>query len=249
MTHVDAGTIAALRDELAPDAPGRAHLRTCSACAAALAEASARAAFIADTLTALDMPVDLVAAKARTRARLDRTRNQRRTAPWRAWPLGRAAVLLALGAGAASALTWTPLRNLWPAREPSPAVEPAVVPTTVTTPAQLPPTSGIAVDVSGGDIHVIVRGAQPGATLQVVWTSGAIARVAGPAGTGFTYGEGRLQVDAMPGDVRLEIPRGVMATVEIDGRVVLERSLDGVTVNGPVRARTDDAITLEIGAR
>jgi len=249
MTHVDAGTIAALRDELTPDAPAYAHVRTCSACVAALAEASARAAHIADGLAALDVPVDLAAAKVKTRARLDRTRTQAHGARWRSWPLGRAAVLLALGAGAASALTWMPLRNLWPVREATPAVEPAVAPTTEPTPVQLPSTSGISVDVAGGAIDVIVRGAQPGATLQVLWASGTTARVAGPAGTGFTYGEGRLQVDATPGDLLLELPRGARSTVVVDGRVVLERSADGVTASARVLARTDDLVTLEIGAR
>ena len=58
MTHVDAGTIVALRDEPTQDAPGYAHVRTCAACAAALSDVTARAALIGEALAALDTPLE-----------------------------------------------------------------------------------------------------------------------------------------------------------------------------------------------
>jgi hypothetical protein len=249
MTHVDAGTIAALRDELAPDAPAYAHLSACSVCAAALTEARARATFIAEGLAALDVPMDLVAAKAATRARLDRARATGRVPRWRSWPLGRAAALLLATAGAASALTWTPLRDLLPSRERAPAAQPAAAPAVTGAATQLPNTSGIAVDVSGSAIAVIVRGVAPGAVVEVAWSSGAEARVVGPAGSAFTYGEGRLQVESAAGDLRLELPRSARSTLEIDGRVWMERSAAGLTVNGPEVERTDDLIRFVVPGR
>jgi hypothetical protein len=251
MTHVDAGTIAALRDELGPGAPEYAHLRVCSACVAALAEASSRATFVAESLAALDMPVDLAAAKAATRARLDHVRAMGRVPRWRQWPLGRAAALLIATAGAASALTWTPIRSLWTTPEVVPAATPT--PTSTSTPTgattQMPTTSGIAVDLEGLALAVIVRGAAPGAVVEVVWTSEAVARVEGPAGSGFTYGEGRLEVESAAGDLRLELPRAARSTVEVDGRVWVERSVEGLSVNGPTIERTNDLLRFVVPGR
>lgn len=249
--HVDAGTLVGLRDGLAPDALTGAHLRACAACAGALTEASQRAALVSEALATLDAPLDLVSAKAATRARLDRSRSSERSAGWRSWPLGRAAVLLLATAGAVSALTWTPLRSRWSTPEPSPAaVPPATTAVPSTAPAQqLSATTGIAVDVAAIGIDVVVRGAAPGSLVEVVWGPDSAARVVGPAGSGFTYGEGRLQIEAGAGDLRLELPRAARSTVAVDGRVYVARSGLEVIVSEPTLVRTDDLVRFVVPGR
>lgn len=241
MTHVDEGTIVALRDELPTNAPAYAHLRACPSCVAALAEATSRSTSIADALATLDAPIDLTAAKAATRTRLDRARSRHATPAWRRLPVGRAALILLATAGAASALTWSPLRNLLAPAEPSSTTVPAV--TSAPAP-QSSETSAIAVEILAGRIEVIVRGATPGTIIDVVWREGSSARVEGPRGSGFTYGDGRLEVDAAAGALRVELPRAVSsAVVEIDGRVYLARSeVAGLTLPGPAVERTDDLV-------
>lgn len=249
--HVDAGTIVTLRDEPTPDAPAYAHVGACGACTAALSDATARAALIAEALGALDRPVDLAAAKAATRARLDRTRGRRPAGGWRRWPLGRAAMLLLATAGAASALTWTPIRSMFTARAPATGTTTTStqVPAMSTAPAQLVERSGIAVDVAGGEIRVIVREAVPGTVLGVVWSDDATARISGPAGSAFTYGDGRLEVDAEDGDLRLELPRTATSTVEVNGRVYVARTPTGVTVSEPAVERTDERVLFLVPSR
>jgi hypothetical protein len=240
MTHADEGMIVSLRDELPAGAPAYAHLHACSACVAALADATSRSTSIADALATLDRPIDMAAAKAATRARLDRARPAHATPTWRRWPLGRAAMILLATAGAASALTWSPLREWLAPAEPTSAPTPAVT----SEPAlELAETSAIAVEVLGGRIAVIIRGAAAGTAIEVVWGEGLSARVEGPRGSGFTYGDGRLEVDAAAGALRVELPRAVgSAVVEIDGQVYLERSDGRVDLAVAAVERTDDLV-------
>lgn len=241
MTHLDEGTIVALRDDLPTNAPAYSHVRACPSCAAALADATSRSTSIADALATLDAPFDLAAAKARTRARLDRARSSSSAPAWRRWPIGRAAMILLATAGAASALTWSPLRSWLAPAEPTATPAPAVTPAPA---SQSSETSAIAVEVSGGRIEVIVRGAAPGTIIEVVRGAGASARVEGPRGSGFTYGDGRLEVDAAAGALRIELPRTLSsAVVEVDGRIYLERSdAGGLSLPVPAVERTDDLI-------
>jgi hypothetical protein len=248
MTHFHEGMVVALRDELPRDAPTLAHMRVCSTCVAALADAAGRSMLIAEALASLDAPIDLAASKAATRTRLDLARaRDRAEAPRR--QLGRAAVLLLLAtAGAASALTLTPLGRWWSAPAPSSTSAPVYAPAPAVAPAptQTPESSAVAVDVSAGVIDVVITGAAPGTMLEVVWGTGATARAAGSPGSAFTYGVGRLEVTAAAGDLRLELPRAARSTLRVDGRVYLERSDAGVTVLEPALEHSDDLIRFRV---
>jgi hypothetical protein len=245
---LDAGTLASLRDDPTPDAPAYAHLRACPACAASLSDATARAAVVSEALAALDAPLDLAAAKAATRARLDRVRASRQAGGWRRWPIGRAAMLLLTTAGAASALTWTPIRRLFTPRETPPVTAVAPAPLTAPPAVQQPEATGIAFDVGGAGIEVIVRGATPGSVLEVAWGAGASARVQGPIGTRYTFGDGRLELEAEAGDLRLELPRSAASSVVVDGRVYVTRSATGVSVGATAVERTDDLVRFVVPA-
>jgi hypothetical protein len=245
MKHIDDAGIVALRDDDTADASAYAHLEECATCVVEVADARTRSTRIAGALASLDGPIDVAAAKAATRARLDQARTRRAAPAWRRWPLGRAAILVLASAGAVSALTWTPLRSLWaPARTaPEPAPATVALPATAEGLAREPTTSGIAVPVPDGRIEVIVRGMTPGSVLEVAWIGEAAARVVAPTGSDFTYADGRIEVDAAAGGLRIELPRAASAaSLDVDGRPYVERSAAGVVVHVPVVERTDDVI-------
>lgn len=240
MTHLDEGTILAVRDEAWEAEDAFQHLSACTPCSGELAQARARAAQVAEALSVLDDDVEVESAKAAVRRRLDAAHG----APPRgalAWPaLGKAAALVLLAAGAASALPGSPLRNWWsPTTEPTPASSP----TGPSVAAQDAPVGGIAVPVDDGRIAVIVRGVAAGTSLEVVWGDEASARVSAPAGSDFTYAGGRAEVDVAAGPVRVELPRGAqLATLEVDGVEYVRRSGAFVDVAGPAVERTDARI-------
>ena len=229
MSHLDEGTILALRDDGPSAASAYAHLDDCSVCVTELADAKHRYTMVSDALSTLDGPVEVLAAKAATRARLDRARTARSVPTWRRWPLGRAAAILLATAGAASALTWSPIRTLWaPATQTVEPTQPAAAS------SQQPITTSVAVEPRDGRLQVILRDAAPGSLLEVAWTDAASARVVAPAGSAFTYADGRIEVDATAGQIRVELPRTLAAaTVEVDGVVYVERSAADVTVSRP----------------
>lgn len=247
MRHLDDDAIVALRDDASADAWTLAHMDECATCVAEVAEARSRSGLIAEALATLDGPVDLLAAKAATRARLDRGRPGRVVPAWRRWPLGRAAILLLASAGAASALTWSPLRSLW---SPTPSsTETESPPAAAPAPALDPQMSAIAVPVSDGRIDVIVRGAAPGSSLEVAWSVEVTARIVAPPGSGFTYADGRVEVDATAGPLRIELPRAASAaTVVVGNRLFVERTASGVVVHEPVVERTEDIVRFVIPA-
>jgi hypothetical protein len=249
MKHLDDATIVALRDDPNTDASAYAHLEECATCAAEMTDARGRSILIADALATFDGRIDVPAAKALVRARLDQARSARSVPAWRKWPLGRAAIMLLASAGAASALTWAPLRSLWAPASPLQEPAPAAVGAPPQEPSPEPTPSGIGVPLAGGRIDVIVRGAAPGSALEVAWSTRATARITAPQGSVFTYADGRVEVDAASGGLRVELPRGASAaTVEVDGRVYVERTATGVVIHEPVIESTNDLIRFIVPA-
>jgi hypothetical protein len=246
MTHLDEGTIVSLRDrEWAPDET-HGHLETCAGCEAALREAEQRAVQIERALASLESPeLDLEAARARIRARVDaRTeRSMRAGARWWTGHLGRAAAVLLVVTGAVSALPGSPVRN-WIA---GPAEPVHMVPAAATETFQEAATSGVAVPVPAGGIRVVVTSLGPIGPLEVVWIDEATARVDAPAGSRFTYGEGRVEAMVAGGPVRIELPRaGATVAIEVDGQPYLTRSGGQLQVTGPVGERSEAGILFTV---
>ncbi len=251
MTHLSEGAIVALRDGERAAEHDLAHLEACDACREAETAARARSAMVSDALALLDDPVDTASAKAHVRRRIDERRSSRSPLSWSRLPLGRAAAILLVTAGAASALPGSPVRDWWlgSSGEPAPLVEPATV-TGAEPPAQTPRPTGIAVAVPDGRIAVVVRGTEPGTVVDVVWQGDATARISAPAGSGFTYGDGRAEVSATPGAIEVRLPRSAtLATVEVEGALYLRRSAAGLEVLGPAVERGDDRIRFVTGTR
>lgn len=242
MKHLDEATLTTLRDRETQDPVALDHLATCDRCATALAEVEKREAFIAQALATIDEDgLGLEAAKARVRARLDqrRTRDARARAWW--WPrhMGRAAAVLLVAAGAVSALPGSPVRQ-W-LTQPAPEAARAGVAAAASTQEVLP--AGIEVTVPPSGLRVQISPVGPLDGVEVAWSDGPVATVEAPAGSRFSYAEGRLEAVVAGGPVRVVLPRsGPRVAVEVDGRPYLVRSDEGTEVTGPVGDRSDERI-------
>jgi hypothetical protein len=247
MNHLDEAILVAVRDREDGYEPATAHLAGCSMCTDELEEVERRAQVLGEALASLDEHVDVVRAKAAVRGRLD-ARREEAGAPRRMWRghVGRAAAIVLLTAGAASALPWSPVRHWWVGEQ---AETPTVSGPVGAAPQAAASLAGISVAVPQGRIAVIVRGARAGTEIEVVWVDQATARVSAPSGSGFTYGDGRAEVMAAPGPIRVELPRDAsFASLEVDGRVFLERSADGLAVPGPAVERSEAGIRFVVDA-
>lgn len=246
MNHLDEGTIVSLRDrEWAPESAS-AHAKTCADCGSALHEARHRTEEISRALEALDAPVpDLEEARDRVRARVDAraAKELRAGARWWSGHLGRAATVLLVATGAVSALPGSPVRGWLSAPEEMGHPIPEAVPMAT----QEAETSGVTVAVPAGGIRVLIHSLGPIQRLEVVWSDQATARVDAPAGSRFTYGEGRVEAMVAGGRVRIELPRaGGAVSLEVDGRIYLARRGDYVEVTGPVGEQSDEGILFTV---
>jgi len=226
--HLDEGQVATLRDEGSADPWASAHLDTCAVCTAELADTRGRAHAVAEALAALDFPVDVQAAKAAVRRRLDRARSEGMPRRRRV-PIGRAAAILVVTAGAAAALPWSPLARWWSAPSIEEGTPPSATATRAAAPAEAPVAASIAVDVIE-EIEVVVIGASAGATIDVIWTDAGSARVTAPSGSRFALATDRVEVRAAEGTLSVELPRTVRATLVVNGRSYLERSPQGAEI-------------------
>lgn len=244
MTHLDEGTILALRDGGLVTGDAREHVATCGRCAGALGEAGRRADAIAQTLAMLDGAVDVEAAKARVRARLDGAPERNPTGTLGVSHFGRAAAVLLLAAGAATAaLPGSPVRA-WLRSGPDPTTVGAAAT------AQEAHEGGIVVSVPDGRIDVVLTGVQAGSRLDVVWRDAATARISAAAGSSFSYAEGRAEARVSSGPVRIELPRyAPIVSISVDGRTYLRRSSSGLELLAPVVQQSDDLIRFVVRER
>jgi hypothetical protein len=244
-THLDGGRIVTFRDDDLSDASDMSHLESCAVCTAELEEARERAAMVAETLATLDSPVDVIAAKASVRLRLDRERASAVPARSRI-PIGRAAAILLVTAGAAAALPWSPI-SPWRRETTAPAPTSTTVDQTV-APGEAPAPASVAVDVAEG-IEIVVTGASAGATLEVVWRDDASAQVSAPRGSSFALAAGRVEVGASAGAIRIEAPRDARLEVIVNGATYLERSAAGLSVVEPAVEVADGGVRFLVRER
>jgi hypothetical protein len=241
---LDEGTIAAMRDGALLSTDAHLHVEACDACREALDSAKVRAAEVASDLETLDLPIDVEAAKTRVRERMDAMRSAERPQRGRPWYVGRAAALLLLTAGAAYALPGSPVRD-WISPSATHDDESAGV-----TGPRAPEPLGIEVDVPDGRIRITLRGMIAESELEVVWLDTPTARISAALGSSYSLAEGHLQATVTAGPVRVEIPRGAsMISIEVNGRMVLQRSEDGLELPGQVLGQDPDRILFSIPER
>lgn len=244
MTHLDEGTLLTIRDRGLVDADARTHLDDCDVCSSALAATQARAEVVARALDDLggERPIDIEAAKATVRRRLDARREApRRTHSGAYRSFGRAALLVLLASGAVYALPNSPLRDWVGGRASvdSPTGDPAAVSAA---------SEGIEVTVPAGGLSIALTSAEVGQRVEISWVEGERAAVVAGSGSHYAVSSARLQVDVAPGDVRIDLPTGPEPiTLEVNGRTIL-RSVEGaLDIRGEVVARDANGIVFTVG--
>lgn len=248
MKHLDEGTITALRDGALVLADARTHVHECLLCAEALSAAEARADTVARALGLVSEPVDVESAKARVRARLDGRRGSE-VAPRRAlWPLGRAAALLLVGAGAAWAMPGSPVRD-WLRPEATTAAHGSATTAPVAVEGA-PMDGGIEVGLRSGRIAISLEGVSDDALVTITWVDEPVARISGPAGSSYGFAEGRAEASVTAGPVEIEISRAAQSVVlEVNQRTILEGPASDPRISGEVVSRTSDRIVFAQTAR
>ena len=146
--------------------------------------------------------------------------------------LGRAAVLLLIGAGALSALPgpftgWIPRMF---SVQPPPDAPP---------PAGPEPTGQVGgrMEVSTGPLVVRLESVPPGTVVDVRRVAGQAVGVLAGTGSEFAYGTGEVRASIVAGPVVVELPEGVApATLVVNGAVYLVVDAAGMEVSGPTTA-------------
>ena len=246
MTHLDEGTILALRDRGLVDADAREHVDECATCAAALTAAQERADAVAFALRSLDggPPIDVDAAKAAVRRRLDARREERRTpAPGLYRSLGRAAALVLLASGAVYAMPNSPLRG-WLSGDAG--TDAAVVESP--PPVEVASPEGVELTVPAGGLTIRLTSVQPDQRIEVVWVEGDRASVVAASDSYYAVSSSGVGVDVREGDVRIGLPTGPEPIIiEANGRMVLSRVDGAVRVQGDVVSRDPNGIVFTVG--
>jgi len=266
-THLDRGTLVAVRDGEPTDDGGAGHVSRCPTCRAALVEAERRSRTVEALLATLDDPSVDAAAIDRARVRVGRRlaaepvgrrqggatssspRGSRHAAERTGTPGGRlpasairwAAGLLLFVAGGLSALPGSPLRRALSSGDADVAV-PANPPT-----PGLSPGAVVAIDPAPAGVLVTVDPAGRTESIEVIWTDEATVRVGAPPGSGFTRGEGTITVRAASGVVRLTVPRaGPPVEVRYEGRTLLVRDSTGVRTPVPPSVASEDRLVFSV---
>jgi len=244
MNHLDEGTIVAIRDGMLLSAEARLHMGECPTCQGALESTRTRSRAISAALATLDRPIDTEVPKAKVRARLDAASAGERPHARPLRHLGRAAAVLLLTAGAVYALPGSPLRD-WISSRSKP--QPNTAGEQVTTPQEATPSAGIEVAVLDGRIRVTLTAVSPGAEVEVAWIEDATARISAAPGSSYSFAEGHAEATVAAGPVRIEVPRAAsVISIEVNGRMVLERSEAGLELSGSVLEQTADRIVFSI---
>jgi len=248
MNHLHEGAILSLRDRPLADEESLSHVEVCPGCQQRLDQARSRAAEVEALLASLDAASpDVEAAKSAVRARLDSgpLRAGRRTTLGFGRDLRRAAAILLVAAGAVSALPGSPVRRLLTGGGGGDGIHSTPTGATAAEPDR--PESAVAVRVPDEGMRILLVGASAGSRVDIVWSVGPMARVTAAEGSTFSYANGRLEADLSDGPVRLELPRGsAPISLEVDGRMLLSHSGNGLQVFGPIADSSDAHITLTV---
>lgn len=247
MSHLDEGTIVALRDRGPTPGDTRRHLEECVVCRDALAEARRRAESVEHALEALRADPDVESAKAEVRKRLDARRDAGRHRSSRlVWSLGRAAGLVLLFSGVVYALPNSPLRA-WLHSDPPPD---HVGAPSITGLQRPDPEEGIEIEMPPEGLRIVLNSVDAGTRIEIRWLDAGQARIVAAAGSRYAISEGRAEAGVVSGPVRVDVPRdGSSITIEVNGRMILERIDGSLDVMGDVVSRSADRIVFSTGER
>ena len=240
MIHLTEGMIVAVRDREPVADEVLAHLNESAAGARALEDARSRAEAVEQALSVLTVPRVVPIGRGRRDAvRGTRTRGTVWTLGW----LGRAAVLVLIGAGALSALPGP--FNGWIPRVFTGG--PAPAPPSTSAP-ELPGQVGGRMEVVSGPVVVRLENVVPGTVIDVRRVAGRAVGVLAATGSEFSYGSGEVRAAVVAGPVTVELPDGVVpATLIVNGASYLVVDAAGMEVTGPATAAGgEDLVTFEV---
>jgi hypothetical protein len=232
MNHVAEGTLISYLDGALP-LPARAevdhHLKACSACAFEAEELRVAAREFRTALAVADVPIPLLAARARLEDLLAPSRAVD-ISPWRKARrtpafLKAAAVVLLVAGGASAAIPGSPLNRLASeiaqlasrlvAGEPEPETP------VVQVPVEQAPTTGWGVTPVNNRIRISIRGMSDGLRMTVRLVDEATAFVTPSSSQEIPSaksGGGVLELTNVTSELIVEIPRSVnRATIEVNG--------------------------------
>jgi hypothetical protein len=257
MSHATEGMLQAYLDEEVTGAARHGiaeHLGACAACAAELDALRVLNARAATALAALDRPVAVEPALRTYRASRTTVAAGRRRVRWWRGSLARAAMLVLVVTGLASAaIPGLPVRqwlaNAWDRvatffvgdREPI-ALEPPIVE------AQL--ESGVAILPHLGRIQVARNGVASEATIRIELVDGPRAAVTGAApGAHFSTARGWIEGTSLgAGEIVVELPVAARtAIVEVNGVLVATKEGDGLVAHAPTFHMTQTELRLRPG--
>ncbi len=264
MIHLTEEMILAVRDREPVADEVLAHLDECGACARALEDARSRAEAVEQALAVLAVPLgveglaeipevrgrsNVVAGTGARVVPIERGRRDagrrtpKRGTVWSVRWLGRAAVLVLIGAGALSALPgpfnrWIPrvFSGGSPLATPiAPAPEPA---------GQV----GGRMEVVNGPVVVRLENVVPGTVIDVRRVDGRAVGVLAATGSEFSYGSGEVRAAVVAGPVTVELPDGVVpATLVVNGATYLVVDATGMEVPGPATVAVEESLaTFEV---
>jgi len=268
--HPEVGALVALRDDELPEPEAgrlRGHLTNCGACSEVMESLRVRARRLPGALPpgpALDAPA-MERAREAVRARMEgrpggaaggaislsERRGQRSgggDAPgWGLGSLARAAGLILLLAGGAAALPGSPVRSWFGGPgEPGADMETEATVETLATPATPTDETGVRIAVGPGPVVVEVIGLEAGARLRVERGPAGELAVFAPEGSRFDSSEGRVEVRARGGPVRVTLPSDGIGRVQAAGTVLVRSDAQGLRAQAPVAERTDEAVVVEV---
>lgn len=170
-------------------------------------------------------------------------RTPKRGTVWSVRWLGRAAVLVLIGAGALSALPgpfngWIP-RMFSGGSPPATPIAPAPVPS-----GQV----GGRMEVLNGPVVVRLENVLPGTVITVHRIVGRAVGLMAATGSEFSYGSGEVRAAVVAGPVTVELPDGVVpATLVVNGATYLVVDATGIDVPGPATAAVGESlVTFEV---
>lgn len=258
MTHLDEARLLTLRDgDAGIDPVSEAHVAECGPCQVVLERLRGRSATIAQALASLDADHDLESARAGVRQRVTGqaavapkvTPLRRRRSTLFGMELSRAAgIILVTATAAAAAIPGSPIRGWVQGLISSDAGPTNTVAAPESSPVgDVPETAGVRLAVGSGPLHVTLLGVSAGGEIRVHWVVGAEAAVFAPAGSRFTSGENRIDAAVVPGAVRVELPEGLVpVSLEVNGRIYLSRTSEGLEIVGPVAERRAEEVVFRV---
>lgn len=247
MEHPDEGQIRAFLDGEAGDAhPGlETHIRQCSQCSAIVQSQEEALMRLSEALAASDVAPPLV------RSRQALLRARRKKAPWtmtrRNLPKA-ASIAILITAGAAAALPGSPLRD-WIRGSPAGVQEsgapspPSAEPAAALASGEDLGMVGASLPLKEGGMTIRILELAPGAEIRVQMVEGDQVGIYAGQGTRFRTEEHVMEATGAPGNLRVEVPRGMDGyEVVVEGQVYLRRMEGEVEILGPVGTRTREEV-------